>query len=45
MANREIDDLLEQSQHMEKVYREVKNAPVTAHLGLGSIGLVGKRKR
>lgn len=24
MANREIDDLLEQSQHMEKVYREVK---------------------
>ncbi|PEX02099.1 type VII secretion protein EssC [Priestia megaterium] len=44
MANREIDDLLEQSQHMEKVYREVKNAPVTAHLGLGSIGLVGKMK-
>ncbi|WP_110112138.1 type VII secretion protein EssC [Bacillus sp. CGMCC 1.16541] len=42
MSNREMDDLLEQSQHMEKVYREVTNAPVTAHLAHGSIGLIGK---
>ncbi|MBM7703051.1 type VII secretion protein EssC [Metabacillus iocasae] len=42
MSNREMDELLEQSQQMEKVYREVTNAPVTAHLAHGSIGLIGK---
>ncbi|TYR79171.1 type VII secretion protein EssC [Priestia megaterium] len=44
MANREIDDLLEQSQQMEKVYREIPNAPITAKLGQGAIGLIGKAK-
>ncbi|WP_243290997.1 type VII secretion protein EssC [Bacillus sp. FJAT-47783] len=42
MANREIDDLLEQSQVIEKVYREVKDVPITANLAQGAIGLVGK---
>ncbi|PLR75551.1 type VII secretion protein EssC [Bacillus sp. V3-13] len=42
LANREIDDLLEQSQLMEKVYREIKNVPVVADLSQGSIGLIGK---
>ncbi|MFC7373526.1 type VII secretion protein EssC [Fictibacillus iocasae] len=42
MANREIDDLLEQSQRMEKVYREVENVPVTVSLSKGAMGLVGK---
>ncbi|SIQ63076.1 type VII secretion protein EssC [Priestia flexa] len=44
MANREIDDLLEQSQHIEKVYREVSQAPITAKLENGAIGLIGKSK-
>ncbi|PLR82277.1 type VII secretion protein EssC [Bacillus sp. V33-4] len=42
LANREIDDLLEQSQLMEKAYREIKNVPVVADLSQGAIGLVGK---
>ncbi|WP_282142496.1 type VII secretion protein EssC [Cytobacillus oceanisediminis] len=42
MANREIDDLLEQSQQMEKVYKEVRNVPVVADLAKGPIGLIGK---
>ncbi|MFC0190215.1 type VII secretion protein EssC [Fictibacillus aquaticus] len=42
MANREIDDLLEQSQRMEKVYREVENVSVTVNLSSGAMGLVGK---
>ncbi|KMJ58373.1 cell division protein FtsK [Bacillus sp. LL01] len=42
MANREIDDLLEQSQLMEKVYREIDNVPVIADLSKGAIGLIGK---
>ncbi|MCM3616554.1 type VII secretion protein EssC [Sutcliffiella horikoshii] len=42
MANREIDDLLEQSQLMEKVYREIDHLPVVADLSKGAIGLIGK---
>jgi len=42
MANREIDDLLEQSQVLEKVYKEIKNVPVIADLSKGPIGLIGK---
>ena len=30
LANREIDDLLEQSQRMEAVYKEIPTAPITA---------------
>ena len=42
MANREMDDLLEQSQAMEKVYREIQDVPIVANLSQGSIGLIGK---
>ncbi|CAM4006563.1 type VII secretion protein EssC [Mesobacillus zeae] len=42
MSNREIDDLLEQSQQMERVYREIDNVPVIANLSKGAVGLVGK---
>ena len=42
LANREIDDLLEQSQRMEAVYKEVVSAPITAGLFEGILGLVGK---
>ncbi len=42
MANREIDDLLEQSQLMERVYREIDHVPVVADLSKGAIGLIGK---
>ena len=36
MANREMDDLLEQSQAMEKVYREIQHVPIVANLSQGS---------
>ncbi|MFJ7932757.1 type VII secretion protein EssC [Sporosarcina sp. NPDC096371] len=42
LANREIDDLLEQSQRMEAVYKEISGAPITAGLSEGILGLVGK---
>ncbi|USK84004.1 type VII secretion protein EssC [Peribacillus asahii] len=42
MANREMDDLLEQSQQMENVYREIEDVPVVADLSKGTIGLIGK---
>ena len=42
LANREIDDLLEQSQRMEAVYKEIPSAPITAGLSEGILGLVGK---
>ncbi|MBD1379771.1 type VII secretion protein EssC [Metabacillus arenae] len=42
MANREIDDLLEQSQLMEKVYREVGPVPINVDLSVGAMGLIGK---
>ncbi|MFC0273107.1 type VII secretion protein EssC [Metabacillus herbersteinensis] len=42
MANREIDDLLEQSQQMEKVYREVGPVPINVNLSTGAMGLIGK---
>lgn len=42
LANREIDDLLELSQRMEEVYKEIPSAPITAGLSEGVLGLVGK---
>ena len=42
MANRDIDELLEQSQLMEKVYKEVQHVPIVADLSKGPIGLIGK---
>ncbi|SIT70692.1 type VII secretion protein EssC [Edaphobacillus lindanitolerans] len=42
LANREVDDLLEQSQTIEKVYSELDHAPITADLSKGIIGLFGK---
>lgn len=43
MANREIDDLIEQLQVMEKVYKEINHTPITVNLAHGSIGLIGKK--
>ncbi|WP_027409952.1 type VII secretion protein EssC [Anoxybacteroides tepidamans] len=42
LANREIDDLLEQAQQMARVYRTVKNVPLPIDLSSGAIGMVGK---
>lgn len=42
LANREIDDLLEQAQRMEKVYKEIPDAPITTKLSEGILGLTGK---
>ncbi|MBA2875702.1 type VII secretion protein EssC [Thermaerobacillus caldiproteolyticus] len=42
LANREIDDLLEQSQQMVQAYKTVKNVPLTIELSRGAIGMVGK---
>lgn len=42
LANREVDDLLEQTQRMEAVYKEIPSAPITAGLSKGILGLVGK---
>lgn len=44
MANREMDHLVEQSQHLEKVYKEMKDAPIIANLLKGPIGLIGKEQ-
>lgn len=43
MSNREIDDLLEDSQELVSVYKTVKNIPLSIQLASGSIGLVGKQ--
>ena len=42
MANRDIDDSMEQTQHMQQVYREVKDVPITFGLADGPTGLIGK---
>lgn len=44
MANREIDDLIEQSQIIESVYKESSNMPIIANLANGPIGLIGKER-
>lgn len=44
MANREMDDLIEQSQKLEKVYKESSDTPVVANLANGPIGLIGKER-
>lgn len=42
LSNREMDELLERSKHLQKTYQHVKNLPITADLSKGSIGLIGK---
>ncbi|CAH0347673.1 type VII secretion protein EssC [Bacillus sp. CECT 9360] len=42
MSNREIDDLLEQSQELVNIYSTVESVPQTVDLSSGAIGLVGK---
>ncbi|MBT2575646.1 type VII secretion protein EssC [Bacillus sp. ISL-51] len=42
LANRDIDELMEQSQHMQRVYKDIRNAPVTVDLQEGAMGLIGK---
>ncbi|MGE6629927.1 type VII secretion protein EssC [Bacillus sp. NPDC077027] len=42
LANRDIDDLMEQSQQMQRVYREMRNVPITFGLADGPTGLIGK---
>jgi DNA segregation ATPase FtsK/SpoIIIE, S-DNA-T family len=42
LANREIDDLLEQAQQMARVYQTVKNVPLTIDLSNGAMGMIGK---
>ncbi|MGG3571300.1 type VII secretion protein EssC [Bacillus gobiensis] len=42
LAHRDTDELLEQTQEMEKVYKKVKNVPVTVNLAEGPMGVVGK---
>ncbi|KGX91112.1 cell division protein FtsK [Pontibacillus halophilus JSM 076056 = DSM 19796] len=44
MANREIDELLEQSQHLQSIYKNVDRMPVTVNLFQGAIGLIGKER-
>lgn len=43
MANREIDDLFEQMQVLEKYYSEIHDVPVTIDLSQGAIGMIGHR--
>lgn len=42
LANREVDDLLEEAQRMEKVYQTIQSAPITTDLHQGILGLIGK---
>ncbi|MCK1994972.1 type VII secretion protein EssC [Peribacillus muralis] len=42
MSNREIDDLLEQSQELVDVYKNLEDLPLSIDLSHGSMGLVGK---
>ncbi|MFF5400474.1 type VII secretion protein EssC [Peribacillus butanolivorans] len=42
MSNRDIDDLLEQSQELVDIYKNLDDLPLTIDLSSGSMGLVGK---
>jgi len=42
MSNREMDELLEESQTLEKSYKNLQNLPITANLSEGAMGLIGK---
>jgi len=44
MANRELDELIEKSQQLEKLYKEIKNVPLIADFSVGPIGLIGKER-
>ncbi|MCI3987517.1 hypothetical protein MMJ63_22940, partial [Bacillus vallismortis] len=42
LAKRDIDDLMEKSQQMQRIYKDIRNAPGTVDLAEGPMGLVGK---
>lgn len=42
MSNREMDELLEESQKLENSYQFLENLPITADLSKGAVGLIGK---
>ncbi|RIW38943.1 type VII secretion protein EssC [Bacillus salacetis] len=42
LSNREMDELMEESQKLERTYREIDHLPVTADLFKGAVGLIGK---
>ncbi|WP_226527779.1 type VII secretion protein EssC [Metabacillus niabensis] len=42
MSNREMDELLEESQKLERAYKNLSDLPITANLSEGAIGLIGK---
>ncbi|WP_371018310.1 type VII secretion protein EssC [Pseudalkalibacillus sp. JSM 102089] len=42
MSTREMDELLEESQNLKRVYNELHSLPITADLFQGAIGLIGK---
>ncbi|GKV55015.1 ESX secretion system protein YukB [Sporosarcina sp. NCCP-2222] len=42
LANRDTDDLLEQSRMMEEAFKEIQDAPITVGLASGMVGLIGK---
>ncbi|WP_113926836.1 type VII secretion protein EssC [Bacillus sp. P14.5] len=42
LSNREMDELMEESQRLERAYREIDHLPVTADLHKGAVGLIGK---
>lgn len=44
MANRELDELIEKSQQLEKLYKEVKDVPIVVDFSVGPIGLIGKER-
>ncbi len=44
MANRELDDLIEKSQQLEKLYKEVKGVPIVVDFSAGPVGLIGKER-
>lgn len=44
MANRELDDLIEKSQQLEKLYKEVKDVPIVVDFSVGPVGLIGKER-
>lgn len=43
LANRELDELVEQSQLLKSVYSQLKDVPVVANLADGPVGLIGKK--
>lgn len=44
MSNRELDELIEKSQQLERLYKEIKDVPLIADFSVGPIGLIGKER-